>query len=169
MIKENYLELENYNFKKIIEKYFLENSIIALFFKDKNQIKILSKIDVKDIKVIKSHSFENVDLKNKDNLEELINNLKTIYEDFWKENNLINTSIKLPLLIQMNNKNYELTSKFENTLNNIDLISYYSISKFDKNSIFYEVIFNGTPKHFLNIMKNNNYDIDTQKKVWILK
>ena len=69
----------------------------------------------------------------------------------------------------MNNKNYELTSKFENTLNNIDLISYYSISKFDKNSIFYEVIFNGTPKHFLNIMKNNNYDIDTQKKVWILK
>ena len=105
MIKENYLELENYNFKKIIEKYFLENSIIALFFKDKNQIKILSKIDVKDIKVIKSHSFENVDLKNKDNLEELINNLKTIYEDFWKENNLINTSIKLPLLIQMNNKN----------------------------------------------------------------
>ena len=169
LIKENYLELENYNFKKIIKKYFLENSIIALFFKDKNQIKILSKIDVKDIKVIKSHSFENVDLKNKDNLEELINNLKTIYEDFWKENNLINTSIKLPLLIQMNNKNYELTSKFENTLNNIDLISYYSISKFDKNSIFYEVIFNGTPKYFLNIMKNNNYDIDTQKKVWILK
>ncbi len=169
MIKENYLELENYNFKKIIEKYFLENSIIALFFKDKNQIKILSKINVKDIKVIKSHSFENVDLKNKDNLEELINNLKTIYEDFWKENNLINTSIKLPLLIQINNKNYELTSKFENTLNNIDLISYYSISKFNKNSIFYEVIFNGTPKHFLNIMKNNNYDIDTQKKVWILK
>ena len=42
LIKENYLELENYDFKKIIEKYFLENSIIALFFKD-NEIKVFQK------------------------------------------------------------------------------------------------------------------------------
>ncbi len=169
LIKDNYLELENYDFEKIIEKYFLENSIIALFFKDKNQIKVLSKINIKNNKVIKSHSFENINFQNMKNLEQLIDNLKIIYDDFWKENNLINTSIKLPLLIQVSNKNYEITSKFEETLNNIDLISYYSISKFNKDSIFYEVIFNGTPKNFLNIMTNKNYNINTQKKIWILE
>ena len=169
LIKKNYLELENYDFEKIIEKYFLENSIIALFFKDKHEIKILSKINIKDNKVIKSHSFANINLENNDNLNELINRLKIIYEDFWKENNLINTSIKLPLLIQLNNKDFNLNSKFEEVLNNVDLISHYSISKFDKDFIFYEIIFNGTPKNFINIMKNKNYDIDTQKKIWILK
>jgi hypothetical protein len=169
LIKDNYLELENYDFDKIIEKYFLENSIIALFFKDKNQIKVLSKINIKDNKVIKSHSFENINFQNMKNLEQLIKNLKIIYDDFWKENNLINTSIKLPLLIQVSNKNYELTSKFEETLNNIDLISYYSISRFNKDSIFYEIIFNGTPKNFLNIMISKDYDINTQKKIWILE
>jgi hypothetical protein len=169
LIKENYLELENYNFDEIIKKYFLDNSIIALIFKDQNQIKILSKINIKDKKVIKSNSFKNIELNNSEDLKKLIDSLKIIYEDFWKENNLINTSIKLPLLIQVDNKNFDLSSKFEETLNKIDLISNYSISKFNKDFIFYEVIFNGTTKNFINIMKNQNYNFDTQKKTWILK
>ena len=169
LIKENYLELENYNFEEIIKKYFLNNSIIALFFKDDNQIKVLSKIYIKDKKVIKSNSFKNVDLNNYKNLVKLMNNLKISYEDFWKENNLINTSIKLPLLIKVDNKNFDLSSKFEETLNKIDLISNYSINKFDKDFIFFEVIFNGTTTNFINIMKDLNYNFDTQKKIWILK
>ncbi len=169
LIKENYLELENYNFDDIIKKYFLENSIIALFFKDENQIKILSKINIKGNKVIKSNSFKSIDLDNYQNLEGMINDLKIIYEDFWKENNLINTSIKLPLLIQVNNNDFTITSEFEKSLNKIDLISNYSIRKFNKDFIFYEVIFNGTPKNFINIMKNQNFNFDIDKKTWKLK
>ena len=169
LIKENYLELENYNFEEIIKKYFLDNYIIALFFKDDNQIKVLSKINIKEKKVIKSNSFKNIDLNNPKSSKELIDSLKVIYEDFWKENNLINTSIKLPLLIQVNNKDFNLSLNFEETLDKIDLISHYSISKFNKDFIFYEVIFNGTPKNFINIMGYQNYNFDTQKKIWILK
>ena len=91
--------------------------------------------------------------------------MKIIYEDLWKENNLINTSIKLPLLIKVNNKDFDLSSNFEKTLNKIDLISNYSINKFDKDFIFYEVIFNGTPKSFINIMNDKNYNFDTQKNM----
>ena len=169
LIKNNYLELENYDFAEIIKKYVLDNSIIALFFKDDNQIKVLSKINIREKKVIKSNSFKNIDLNNNDNLNELIGNLKIIYEDFWKENNLINTSIKLPLLIQVDNNDLNLSSKFEKTLDKIDLISNYSINKFNKDFIFYEVIFNGTSTNFINIMKNKNYNFDTQKKIWILE
>ena len=169
LIKEKYLELENYDFEEIIKKYLLEHSIVALFFKDDDKIKILSKINIKDKKVIKSNSFQNIDLRNPENLKALIDELKIIYEDFWKDNNLINTSIKLPLLIQVKNNNLNLTNKFEETLNTIDLISNYSISKFNKDYIFYKVIFNGTPKKFINIMNNQNYNFDTQKKTWILK
>ena len=169
LIKDNYLELENYNFDEIISKYFLDYSIIALIFKDNTKIKILSKINIKDKKVIKSNTFTNIDLVDKENIKILVKDLKTIYEDFWKENNLINSSIKLSLTIQVDNKNLDLSSKFENTLNKIDLINSFSITRFNQNHIFYEIVFNGTPKNFINIMKNHNYSFDTQKKIWILE
>ena len=82
---------------------------------------------------------------------------------------MINSSIKLPLLIKVDNKNFNLSLKFEETLDKIDLISNYSINKFNKDYIFYEVVFNGTPTNFINIMKNENYNLNTQKKIWILK
>ena len=169
LIKKNYLELENYDFDPIIEKYLLDYSIIALIFKDTNEIKILSKINMKEKKIIKNNSFKTMNLNNTENLKFLINDLKIIYEDLWKDKNLINTSIKLPLSIQIDNKNFNLSSKFEKTLDNIDLISNYSISKFNKDFILYEIIFNGTPANFINHMKDENYNFNTQKKTWILK
>ena len=169
LIRKNYLEIENYDFKKIIQKYSLENSIVAIFFKNEDKIKILSKIRTKENQVIKSFSFDNINLNNIEELTKLINNLKINYEDFWKVNNLINTSIKLPILIQVDTKNFGLSLEFEETLSKMDLINSFSISKFDKDFIFYELIFNGTPKNFINIMEEENFNFDTQNKIWILK
>ncbi len=169
LIKKESTDIENYDFKQIIEKYFLKHSIIALIFKDDNEIKILSKINIKDKQIIKNNSFENFNFNDSDKMEDLINKLKIVYEDLWKDHNQINTSIKLPLLIRVDNKNLNTSLKFENTLKQVDLINSYSINKFDTNYIFYEIIFNGTPRNFINIMNNKNYSFDTQKKIWILR
>ncbi|WP_440911632.1 hypothetical protein [Candidatus Pelagibacter sp.] len=169
LISKNYSEIENYNFENIIEKYSMQNSIVAIFFKDKKEIKVLSKINIKNKKVIKSNSFNNINLKDESELEKIIYELKIIYEDFWKEQNIINTSIKLPILIQLDAKNYDLSSKFEEILNEMDLVNNYSIISFNKDFIIYELIFNGTRKNFINIMQEQNFNFDTQNKVWILK
>ncbi len=168
LIKKNLNNIEKYDFKEIIEKYFLDHSIITLIFKNDEEIKILSKINIKDKVLIKNNSFEGIDVNNGDKVENLIEKLKIIYEDIWKEHNQINTSIKLPLMIQVNNQKLDISLKFENVLDNIDLISDYSINKFNKDFIYYEIIFNGTPKNFINIMENKNYNFNTQKKIWIL-
>ena len=60
-------------------------------------------------------------------------------------------------------------SNFEKVLENTDLIYDYNITKFDKNFIYYQVIFNGTPNSFLKKMSKNNFNFDTQNKIWILK
>ena len=169
LIRKNYLDIENYDFKKIIEKYFLENSIVAIFFKNEKEIKILSKINVKNEIVIKTNSFNNINFNNEDEVDKLINDLKTVYEDFWKEKNLINSSIKLPISIQVDSKDLNLSLKFEQILNEIDLISSFSIKSFNKDFILYKVTFNGTPKNFINIMEEQNFNFDTQNKIWILK
>ena len=62
-----------------------------------------------------------------------------------------------------------MSLKFEETINQIDLISEISIIKFDKDFISYELTFNGTPQNFINIMKEKNFNFDTQNKTWILK
>ena len=99
-----------------LKKYFLDYSIIALIFKDNSEIKILSKINIKDKKVIKSNSFKNIDLKNKENLEFLIENSKIIYEDFWKDYNfnvLIIDGSKKRLKLKKNYKNIKYFHKNE--------------------------------------------------------
>jgi hypothetical protein len=169
LIRKNYSEIENYDFENIIKKYSLDNSIVAIFFKGEKEIKILSKINLKNEKFIKSNSFNSINLKNEIELKKLINELKIVYEDFWKEQNLINTSIKLPISVQLDSKNYDLSLKFEETLNEIDLVDNFSIISFNKDFIVYELTFNGTPKNFINIMKEKNFNFDTQNKVWILK
>ncbi len=169
LIKKNIDSLESYDFEEIIEKYFLENSIISLISKKNNDITILSKIIINGNKVFRSDFFNQIDFDNNDEVEVLIGNLKTIYEDLWKEHNQINTSIRLPLIIKVDNKDLSTSLNFESSLSEIDLISSFSINKFDKDYIFYEVIFNGTHNNFINIMTKNNYQLDTQKKIWILK
>ena len=105
----------------------------------------------------------------KENINIIINSLKTIYEDFWKKYNQINTSIKLIINVKVKNKNSNELSNFEKILNEIDLVYDFSISKFDKDFTFYEIIFNGSPNIFLKKMTDKDYDFNTQNKIWILK
>ena len=58
---------------------------------------------------------------------------------------------------------------FELFLDEVDLVSDYSIQKFDKEFIFYEILFNGTVKNFINIMNNKNYNLNTEKKIWMIE
>ena len=169
IIKKQFEIIEEYNFQEIIKKYDLNNSIIALIFKDKNELRILSRIINNNNVVLKNLSFENFDLENDKQIELLIKNLKVIYEDYWKNLNQINTSIKLNLVIKVSNKDNIKISNFEKKLVETDLIYDFSIKKFDKDFTFYEIIFNGTPDNFIKNMNNINYNINTQNKIWVLK
>ena len=103
IIKSKNEFIEQYDFKEITGKYNLENSIVALVFKDKKKIRILSRITNKKDVLIKNQSFSNLDLDDNTQINIIIDELKLIYEDYWKASNQINTSIKLNLDIKVNN------------------------------------------------------------------
>ena len=98
-----------------------------------------------------------------------MNSLKNLFEDTWKKLNEINTSIKLSLIVKTENGNLEKSSRFELDLDDIELVHDYAIQKFDNKFIFYEILFNGTVQNFINIMKSKNYNLNTQKKIWVLE
>ncbi len=169
LIKDKLDVIETYSFDEITKKYFLNHSIISLLFKSKNEIRILTKIYSNKKEIIKNDSFKDIDLENNDNLNFLIKNLKASYEDTWKKLNEINTSIKLPLVVKMKNFDFEKTTDFEGLLQEIELVNNYFVQKIDKEFIFYEILFNGTVQSFINIMKNKNYNLNTQKKIWTIE
>ena len=119
--------------------------------------------------IIKNNSFKNLDLNNQKDIVFLTNELKNLFEDTWKKINEINTSIKLSIIIKIKNNNLAKSSQFENDLEEIDLVNDYSIQKFNKEFIFYEILFNGTVKDFINIMDNKNYNLNTEKKIWMIE
>ena len=169
LIKKNLNNIETYDFGEIVKKYDLNNYIVSLIFKSNNEIKVLSKIYNGKNEIIKNNSFQNLNLNNNEDLNILIENLKSLFENNWKKLNEINTSIKLPIIIKIKNDNLEISKNFELYLSEIDLVSDYSVQKFNKEFIFYEVLFNGTVQNFINLMKNKNYNLDTQKKVWMIE
>ena len=169
LIKKKLDIIETYNFNEITKKYFLKNSIISLIFRGNNEVRILTKIYNGKNEIIKNNTFKNIDIDNEIDLNLLITNLKNLFEDTWKKINEINTSIKVPITIKIKNDDLKKSNKFELFLTEIDLVSDYSILKFDKEFVFYEVLFNGTVQNFINIMKNKEYNLNTQKKVWMIE
>ena len=86
------------------------------------KIRVLSKIDIQNNLTIKNQSFPDLDLNNDIEIQEMIKQLKIIYEDYWKNSNQINTSIRLPLNIKISNNDSLKIINFEKKMIETDLI-----------------------------------------------
>ena len=168
-IQEMFNSIETYDFTKIISKYDLKDYIILIIYKDKKEIKILSKINLDNSLKINNQKYSNINLDNKKDFNKILKNLKTIYEDQWKKNNEINTSIKLPLTISINSKNFKEILRLEEALNNIDLISNFYILKYNSKDTQYKIIYNGSPNLFFKDMSNRNFDLALKNNIWTIR
>ena len=90
-----------------------------------------------------------VEIPSEKNFENIINELQIVFEDYWKKNNQINTSIKLPLTVSINSREYKKITKLEKFLDNNDLVSDYSVLKFDNINTLFKITYNGSPKKFI--------------------
>tara|TARA_Y100000590_G_C15694479_1_gene1004611 strand:- start:841 stop:1917 length:1077 start_codon:yes stop_codon:yes gene_type:complete len=169
IIKKNQFNIENYNFEEIVKKYNIKNTIFLIMFEKENQLKILSRLNLNQKSIIVTNIFSNYLKNDKLELNNIILELKDIFEDKWKSSNKLNTSIALPIRIAIDTKNIELSEKLEKIISRINLISDYKIEKFNSEKIIYKIIFNSTPDKFLESMLSFNLKIDTSKELWELK
>ena len=161
--------IETYDFINLIKKYDLSDYIISIIYKNKNDVKILSKIHLNNTLKVNNQKYPNINLTNKKDLNMILENLKNIYEDEWKKNNEISTSIKLPLTISIKSTDYKKIVYLEEVLANIDLISNFYILNFNNKHTKYRIIYNGSPITFLNDMSNRNFDLVMENNVWAVK
>ena len=169
IIKENINNLENYDFEEIIKKYSVNNYIILIMLKNGNQLNIFSKIKFDKDNMVLNRIENDINIRNFEDVDKLVNILKEDYEDKWKSINKVNTSIILPVRFSLNSNDYKLSKEFEQILIEVDYISNFKIEKFDNKEIIYKVIFNNSPDKFLKKMLLLNIKIDTSKDVWAVK
>ena len=169
LIKKNIKDIENFKFSEIVKKYNIENYIVSIFIIDSKQTRLLNKISFNKKITLKNNVIRNIDFKNNSEINKLIEVLKITFEDHWKSQNEINTSVKLPLTISVENSNNIKIYKLEEKLSEIDLIYKFYIYKFDNKNNIYKIIFNGTPDKFIDVMKNNNYEFETINKIWVMR
>ena len=169
LLFQNSKSIENYNFEEIINKYDTNDFIITIVYKNNNDLSVLSKIELIDTYKIYNHKFENIDLSKEEDFNLILKKLKIIYEDYWKNINQINTSIKLPLTISLKANQYNKIQILENNLSKLDLVSSFEILKFNNENIYFKIIYNGSPNKFIDHMKEKNIEITTQNSIWEIK
>ena len=168
-IQEIFKSIDSYDFLDLISKYDLDDYIILIIYKNKNEVKILSKINLNNSFKVYNHKYSEINLDKDKDFQKVLENLKITYEDYWKKNNEINTSIKLPITVSINSRNHKKITKLEEIFNNTDLISNFYILKFDSKTVQYRIIYNGSPTTFLNKMIKNNFDLITENNTWTVK
>jgi len=162
-------DIETYNFSNLINKYDIKDNIVLIIYKEGNSIRTLSKVNLNNTLKIQNKNYSKIDIINEDDFSFIVKNLKQIYEDQWKKNNEINTSIKLPITISINSKKNKKITELEQILNSMDLVSEFNILNFNSESIQYKITYNGTPNIFLNEMKKRKFELEMKNNIWTIK
>ena len=118
---------------------------------------------------IQNKNYPKIDIINENDFSNIVKNLKQLYEDQWKKNNEINTSIKLPITISINSKKTKKIIELERALDDLDLVSDFNTLNFNSESILYRIIYNGTPNIFLNDMRKKNLELEMKNNIWTIK
>ncbi|WP_415272159.1 hypothetical protein ABXT52_01660 [Candidatus Pelagibacter sp. Uisw_121] len=162
-------DIETYDFSNLINKYDITDSIILIITKEGSDIRTLSKINLNNSLKLENKNYSKVDILNNNDFSNIVKSLKQIYEDQWKKNNEINTSIKLPITISIDSKKTKKIIELEKALYTIDLVSDFNILNFNSESIQYKITYNGTPNIFLNDMRKKNFELEMKNNMWTLK
>jgi hypothetical protein len=162
-------DIETYDFSNLINKYDITDSIILIINKEGSNIRTLSKINLNNSLKLENKNYSKVDILNNNDFSNIVKGLKQIYEDQWKKNNEINTSIKLPITISINSKKTKKIIELEKALDSMDLVAGFNIVNFNSVSIQYKITYNSTPNIFLNNMKKNNLELEMKNNIWTIK
>ena len=165
-IKNN---IENNDLSEITSKYNFENIFVVIFYRNKNNLKIFSKISFSNLNFNFNLNQYDINFEDNASLDRIIFNLKNLYEDKWKLINKINTSITIPIKISIKNSNFIISDKLENILNQSDFVYEYEIEKMNSKEITYKIVYNSNPDKFLNNLKANGINIKSSTDVWYIE
>ena len=166
LIRKNIYNIEDYNFEEIVSKYEIDDYIILILFQKKNTFNALIKSNLNNKLIISNKKF---DWNENETEKTIIKDLKFELENQWKKLNIINVSIKLPITLSVNSKNYDLVEALEKKFYDLDLVSNYFIDSITNEKRIYKIIYNSTPDKFISEFSNTNIKLNTISDTWSIE
>ena len=131
-------------------------------------LKSSESFNINSVKSNFKKEFKLFQFKDEKKIKELIKVMKIRYDDEWKKINLINSSIKLNIYLNLDSKNIAFIEKIEKILSEIELIENYYISYFNNEITSYLILSNSTPNKIINEFQKFNIKVSTENNIWTL-
>tara|TARA_A100001015_G_scaffold284748_1_gene351561 strand:- start:1597 stop:2646 length:1050 start_codon:yes stop_codon:yes gene_type:complete len=167
-IKRNLTDLEEVNLGQLVDNYEIKNSAILILRYDEKDLSVFLKTNFNNIEKFKKVEFTVNNLQNKDVRTNIISNLKSSIHDLWKEQNLIDISVPSYLVVKTTTKDPDVLGKVIKRINNINLITNYSIEEFDRNTAKIKIKYLGKIKSLKNSLIENGFTFEISNNEWSL-
>jgi len=168
-ITETKNEIENLDFKSLAKEYNTNNYAVAIMNYEPSKLKIFLKTNLDSKKYSENIFYTISNFSDNSKLDFIMTDLKLKILDMWKRANLINIPLPLSIIIKFNYNNVKKLNDLEKTLNKINVISKYSLERFDMNNAFFLIDYYGDPKKLNDEFDRFNYKLIDNQGNWELK
>ncbi len=146
-IKDNLNSLEERNIDRLVDNYEIKNNSILIFRKTDKDLNVFLKTNFQGTRKVKKFEFGNRDIEKKEVRAQIIKNLKSRINDFWKEQNLIDISTPSFLTVSTKIKSADTLSQIIKKFDSMNLIDQYRVETMDKNNLKIKIKYFGKIKN----------------------
>ena len=169
LLKKN-LEIEDIDLGNLAEKYNLKNSVIIIMKLEKNELNTFLKIKFSEKVVYKNIKYKIDSLDNKDMIYDIIENIQNVYiSDYWKSFNTIDFTSPLSVKIHLDNISLKELKRFENTLDEIDIVNNYVVQEFSLEKVIIKINYFSTPDRLKEKLYEKDYLLNNDTGLWKVK
>ena len=167
-IKDNLTSLEERNIDRLVDNYEIKNSSILIFRKNDKDLNVFLKTNFQGTRKVKKFEFGNRDIEKKEVRAQIIKNLKSRINDFWKEQNLIDISTPSFLTVSTKIKSADTLSQIIKKFDSMNLIDQYRVETMDKNNLKIKIKYFGKIKNLQDSFIENGFKFKILHNEWNL-
>jgi len=168
-IKKMKNQIEEFELKKLVNKYNTKNYIFALMSFQEKKLNVFLKCNFNDNKIGKNFSYDLNNLQDDKKLNLILKKLKIQINDLWKEENIINVAIPLTIKIKFQHKKLQDLDRLKKIFREISIIDNSILEKFDINNSIFKIYYYGNPKKLKNELLRFNYQLVNNQGFWELR
>ena len=167
-IKKMKNNLEELNVNKFIKSYDIDDYAFTIMNYDKERLSIHIKTNFNNSKSSKNVSYKITNIKNETDLQFILNDLKKILIDTWKEANIINLLMPLSIKLKFLHNDLSTHDELKNVFSQIKIIDHYALEEFNIQNSSFKLYYYGNPKKLKNELEKFGYNLVNEKGYWEL-
>ena len=161
-------EIEKIDIDEIIKKYDQKNYVFVFMYYKNNIINMHIKSNFNEEMISKNTFYKINNIKNKNEMNIILNDLKIKIIDIWKESNFVNLLMPLSIKIKYKHSDIKNLNNLKKVLHEINHVENYFLEEFDINNSIFKIYYFGNPKKLSSELLRFGYELRDSQDSWEL-